>query len=44
VEAKVDRRKYNREQIISEQWVFGAIEGSNKFFFIVPVENRTAQR
>jgi len=43
MEAKVGRRKYNREQIISEQWVFGAIEGSSKSFFIVPVENRIAQ-
>jgi len=34
-EAKVGRRKYNRGWIIGEQWVFSAIECSNKSFLLL---------
>jgi transposase-like protein len=41
-EAKIGKRKYNKGRYLEGQWVFGGIErGSNKFF-LVAVEDRTA--
>lgn len=43
-EAKVGRRKYNRGRYLTGQWIFGGVERGNRTnFFVVPVEDRTAE-
>ncbi|KAJ8969161.1 hypothetical protein NQ314_001902 [Rhamnusium bicolor] len=42
-EAKIGKRKYNRERYLEGQWVFGAIERGTKRFFLEAVEQRNTK-
>jgi len=42
-EAKIDKRKYNRDRTLRGQWVFGGYERDSGCIFIIPVEDRTAE-
>ncbi|KYN02027.1 hypothetical protein ALC62_07140, partial [Cyphomyrmex costatus] len=40
-EAKIGKRKYNRDRLVKDQWIFGGYEQGSKKIFIVPLEDRT---
>ena len=40
-EAKFGKRKFNCGRVVEGQWIFGGIERDTKYFFMVPVPDRT---
>lgn len=41
IEAKIGKRKYNRDRLVKGHWIFGGYERDTKKIFIAPVEDRT---